>query len=100
MKHIFAFDEDVDIFDEKEVMWAIATRTQWDRDVIVLPRTKGGGLDPSAGLPGESASGGIDCTKPWGKPYEERVRVDQEVLDKVKLEDYISPEALARVKVD
>jgi len=100
IKHVFAFDEDVDIFDEREVMWAIATRSQWDKDVIILPRTSEGALDPSAGLPGENATGGIDCTKPWSEPFAERVRVDQEILDRVELENYISPDTLAGLKVD
>lgn len=100
VKHAFAFDDDVDIFNEKEVLWAIATRSQWDKDLIVLPHAKVGDLDPSGGLAGESCGGGIDCTKPWGKPFEEKVYVDQEVLDRIKLEDYISPQALARVKIE
>ncbi|MFH1003537.1 MAG: UbiD family decarboxylase [Chloroflexota bacterium] len=99
-KHVFAFDDDVDIFNEKEVMWAIATRSQWDEDVIILPRTLQGNLDPSAGLPGENAAGGLDCTKPWGKPFSERVQVEPAVLARLKLEDYVKPTALARVKVD
>jgi 3-polyprenyl-4-hydroxybenzoate decarboxylase len=100
LKHIFAFDDDVDIFDEREVMWAIATRSQWDKDVIILPRTSEGALDPSAGLPGENATGGIDCTKPWGQPFAERVRVDPEILAKVKLENYIPKGILAKLKID
>jgi UbiD family decarboxylase len=100
IKHVFAFDHDVDIFDEREVMWAIATRSQWDKDVIILPRTSEGALDPSAGLPGENATGGIDCTKPWDQPFSERVKVDQEVLDRVSLEEYILPETLAQLRVD
>lgn len=40
LKHVFAFDDDVDIFNPKDVMWAIATRSQWDRDVIILPQFK------------------------------------------------------------
>lgn len=100
IKHVFAFDDDVDIFDEREVMWAIATRSQWDRDVIILPRTSEGALDPSAGLPGESATGGIDCTKPWNQPFAERVRVAPDVRERVRLDDYIRPEILDRVRED
>ena len=100
MKHVFAFDDDIDIFDERDVLWAIATRSQWDRDILVFPRTKGGGLDPSEGLSGESASGGIDCTKPWGVPYEERVGIDPEVLARIKLEDFIPAEKLTSIKTE
>lgn len=108
VKHVFAVDDDIDIFDEKEVMWAIATRSQWDGDVMIFPRARRPGLDPSIGsgalyVPGGvelSTSGGIDCTKPWGEPFEERVGVDQEVLDKTKLEDYVLSEDIAKVRID
>ena len=97
IKHAFAFDEDVDIFNEREVLWAIATRSQWDRDVMVFPGTRGGSLDPSTGGPGENASGCIDCTKPWGKPFEEVVNVDKEVYDRVQLEEYIPSDKLYKI---
>lgn len=100
VKHVFAFDDDVDIFDEREVMWAIATRTQWDRDVIVLPRVRIKGVDPSAELGGINCAGGIDCTKPHGQPFEERIFVDPDVMAKVNLENYIASETLAKVKTE
>ncbi|MBI4321569.1 MAG: UbiD family decarboxylase [Chloroflexi bacterium] len=100
IKHVFAFDEDVDIFDERDVMWAITTRSQWDRDVMIFPHTKSVPLDPSTTPPALGATGGIDCTKPWGEPYEERVGIEQEVAARVKLEDYVSPEDLGRLTQD
>lgn len=100
LKHIFAFDEDIDIFNPREIMWAIATRTQWSRDVMIFPQTKSVNLDPSLGPGAIGDVGGIDCTKPWGEPYEERVGVDQEVMERIKLEDFISPEALTRVNTE
>lgn len=99
IKHVFAFDDDVDIFDEKEVLWAIATRSQWDKDVMIFPETKRMALDPS-NLSGAGATGGIDCTIPWGELYEPRVGVDQNILDKMKLEEYFSTETLDRVRID
>ena len=97
IKHAFAFDEDVDIFNEREVLWAIATRSQWDRDVMVFPGTRGGNLDPSTRGLGEGATGCIDCTKPWGKPFEEVVNVDKEVYDRVQLEEYIPSDKLYKI---
>jgi UbiD family decarboxylase len=47
VKHVWAFDDDIDIFNPRDVMWAIATRSQWARDVIILPHTKQTALDPS-----------------------------------------------------
>ena len=100
VKHAFAFDDDVDIFDEKEVLWAIATRSQWAKDVVILPHTRGGALDPSSGLPGEDAAGGIDCTKPWGESFEEKVRVEQSILDKIDIKDYISTKDINKIKIE
>jgi len=85
------------IRNEREVLWAIATRSQWDRDVMIFPGTRGGGLDPSTGIPGEGTSGCIDCTKPWGKPFEEVVNVDKEVYDRVQLEEYIPSDKLYKI---
>ncbi len=99
IKHVFVFDDDIDIFSPRDVMWAIATRTQWDRDVIVLPNMKQTGLDPSRGWePG--AIGGIDCTKPWGEPYEERVGVEPEIKQRIKLEDYVSSQSITGVNIE
>jgi UbiD family decarboxylase len=100
IKHVFAFDDDIDIFNPREVMWAIATRTQWGRDVLIFPDTKTVALDPSCSPESIGDIGGIDCTKPWGEAYEVRVGVTQAAKDKIKLEDFISPEALARVDVE
>lgn len=63
IKHIIVVDDDIDIFDEKEVLWAIATRTQWDKDVRIIPGMRGVGLDPSS-VAGISAKAVIDATKP------------------------------------
>ena len=46
-KHVMVVDRDVDIFDEKQVLWAIATRLQGDTDIINIPGSLGSDLDPS-----------------------------------------------------
>jgi 2,5-furandicarboxylate decarboxylase 1 len=48
VKLVVIVDEDVDVFSDEMVGWAVATRFQADRDLIVIPRSRGGGLDPSA----------------------------------------------------
>lgn len=48
VKLVVVVDDDVDVFDDETVGWAVATRFQADRDLLVIPRTRGGGLDPSA----------------------------------------------------
>ena len=47
MKNVIVVDDDVNIFDDKEVEWAVATRFQATH-IITLPGEKGSSLDPSA----------------------------------------------------
>jgi 2,5-furandicarboxylate decarboxylase 1 len=63
LKLAIAVDEDVDVFDEQEVLWALATRFQADRDMFVVPDVFCNRLDPSA-VNGVSAKMGLDATKP------------------------------------
>lgn len=46
LKHIFIVDDDVDVFDEVDVLWSLATRFQADRDLTTLPGFLGGHLNP------------------------------------------------------
>jgi UbiD family decarboxylase len=69
LKHVIVVDEDVDLFNMEEVEWAIATRFQADRDLVVLPEQPSSSLDPSARhVPGQksrTAKMGLDATMPW-----------------------------------
>jgi len=47
LKHVYLVDEDVDIFDMSDVMWAMTTRFQGDRDFIAIPGVHTHVLDPS-----------------------------------------------------
>lgn len=70
-KLVIAVDEDIDVFDLNKVMWAVCTRSQADRDLIVLPRTASFQLDPSVPERGVTATMGIDATIPYGEKFEE-----------------------------
>ena len=61
-----AVDEDIDIFNEEEVLWAVATRVQADRDVFIIPDVICNKLDPSS-REGISAKMGIDATIPLNR---------------------------------
>lgn len=74
-KVVIAVDEDVDVFDLDKVMWAVCTRSQADKDLIVLPRTAAFQLDPSAPERGVMTTMGIDATKPYGEDFEDVVLV-------------------------
>jgi len=47
-KHVYVVDQDIDIYNPLEVEWAMATRFQGDRDLVVRARAAGSSLDPSA----------------------------------------------------
>lgn len=55
-------DSDIDVANEESVMWAVAMRSQWDRDIVVLDGVNGSVPDPS-GENGITAKGGIDATE-------------------------------------
>jgi 2,5-furandicarboxylate decarboxylase 1 len=66
LKLVVVVDADVNVFDEAQVLWAIATRVQADQDVLIIPQHQGMGctLDPSSDELSRSAKMGIDATKP------------------------------------
>jgi UbiD family decarboxylase len=39
-KIVVVLDEEIDVFNETEVMWAVATQTRWDKDICVIPRVQ------------------------------------------------------------
>ncbi|WP_270403451.1 UbiD family decarboxylase [Candidatus Collinsella stercoripullorum] len=47
LKHVWLVDEDVDLFDIKDVIWAMNTRFQADIDVVTIPGVRCHPLDPS-----------------------------------------------------
>src|SRR5208283_4289596 len=66
-KHVFAFDPDIDVFSDEETDWALATRFQADRDLIVGSGFRVVPLDPSLQGARTGAKLGFDCTIPFGK---------------------------------
>ncbi len=63
LKLVVAVDEDVDVFDEEEVLWALATRFQADTDMFAVPQVFCNRLDPSS-RDGMSAKLALDATAP------------------------------------
>src|SRR5690606_15669231 len=64
VKHVFVFDPDIDIFSDQQVDWALATRFQADRDLVVQPGMRTLPLDPSLAGARTGAKAGFDCTMP------------------------------------
>lgn len=63
VKLVVVVDDDIDVFDEEAVLWAIATRMQANRDVFIVDAAMGTLLDPSA-TDAITAKMGIDATRP------------------------------------
>jgi len=85
MKMVVVVDEDVDVFNEAQVLWAIATRVQADRDVMIIPQHQGMGctLDPSSDELSRTAKMGIDATKPLSG-FASSIAPDQAATNRMK----------------
>ena len=73
LKRVVVIDEDVEPSDPVDVEWAIATRVQPDKDLVLIPGAKGSSLDPSAGERSTTCKWGIDATKPLNTTKFDRV---------------------------
>ena len=94
LKHVVVVDEDIDVFNPTDVEWAIATRVQGDRDVMVIPGARAKPLDPSLAVmpPGVVPTGakvGIDATIGEGIPHERFERIAYAYADRAKILDYV-----------
>ncbi|MBI1962658.1 MAG: UbiD family decarboxylase [Candidatus Rokubacteria bacterium] len=90
MKRIVVVDHDVDVFDDRQVNWAIATRCQPDRDLTVITHARGSDLDPSAREDGSTAKWGVDATaKPSLAAFTPRHRVPPEVWQRINIQDFL-----------
>jgi 2,5-furandicarboxylate decarboxylase 1 len=95
LKHVVIVDDDIDVFDPAEVEWAIATRVQGDRDVMIVSNARAKPLDPSLpptppGVVPTGAKVGIDATIPEGVPAEAYERITYAYADTAKIADYVN----------
>jgi 2,5-furandicarboxylate decarboxylase 1 len=94
LKHVVVVDDDIDVNDPTDVEWAIATRVQGDKDVIIVPGARAKPLDPSllqgAGVVPIGTKVGIDATIPEGIPLEHYERITNAYADTAKIDDYVN----------
>ena len=89
MKRVVVVDHDVDVFDDRQVNWALATRCQPDRDITIVTNARGSDLDPSTREDGYTAKWGVDATaKPSLAGYTPRHRVPSETWKRISLKDF------------
>lgn len=88
LKQVIVVDDDIDIFDSQQVMWALSTRVRADRDIAILPNLQGHLLDPSQ--EGYASTSGlvIDATWPQGSQRPPVARVPAEAIARFRLADY------------
>ena len=74
IRTVIVVDEDIDIYDPADVLWALSNRVDWSRDIFVIPEAQGHEMDPTGDARGLSAKVGVDATyKRERREYGERV---------------------------
>ena len=100
-KNVFVFDDDIDVFNATDILWALATRVQPHRQVSILqPLFRGNFLDPS--LVDEIKTSGmiVDATRPLDRPFSPVSKCPDDAMERIKLEDYIPGEILQHIPTD
>ena len=94
-KMFVVVDDDVNVHDINDVIWAITTRTDAARDITIIDRTPTDTLDPASPLVNLGSKLGIDATQKtlaegFEREIQEKVQVDDETKNLVdsKWTDY------------
>ena len=81
-KMLIVVDDDVNVHDINDVIWAITTRTDAARDITIIDRTPTDTLDPASPLVNLGSKLGIDATQKTAEEGFER-----EIQEKVQVDD-------------
>jgi len=93
-KFIIVVDDDVNIFDIKEVLWALTTRCRYDDDTAIVPWCKGNRLDPTTynrmrtGRDSMVTKIIFDATKKTGLTYDLPEPIDEPLISEIDLSKY------------
>lgn len=74
-KHVFVVDDDIDVFSDEQIEWAMATRFRAERDIVIetgFPRQY---MDPIVEEGDATTKAGFDLTVPFGRPDRVEYRV-------------------------
>ena len=78
-KQVIVVDDDVDIFDMDDVMWAVATRVKAEKDILLVPGVKSAIIDPTSDPTSFTVTKmGIDATAPIDEAFAERLVISDE----------------------
>ena len=98
LKTVIVVDEDVDIHNPREVEWAVTTRFQADRDLVLIANSQCSKLDPST-RDGLGAKLGFDATVPLDAPPARFLRIRVPGEDSVDLDQVLDAQAGANWRV-
>jgi 2,5-furandicarboxylate decarboxylase 1 len=87
IKHVFVVDDDIDVENDADVLSALATCFQADRDLVVIEQMPGSSLDPSGYAGATGSKAGFDCTRK-GTGFPPRFRMNPEVIARMRPEKY------------
>ncbi|MQA09029.1 MAG: UbiD family decarboxylase [Pseudonocardiaceae bacterium] len=96
IKHAVIVNDDVDITDPKKVLWALATRFQADRDIVLVPGVRGYAEDPSGYYDGDESTGklttkiGYDATLPAAEDVATPADILPEPYAEIDVTDYVT----------
>jgi UbiD family decarboxylase len=100
-KNVFVFDDDIDIYDPTEILWALATRVQPHRQITIINEIMRASLiDPSLETPRRTSAMIVDATKPLDRPFSPVSKCPDDALARIKLEDFVPGEILQHIPVD
>jgi 2,5-furandicarboxylate decarboxylase 1 len=89
-------DEDIDVYDEQEVLWAMATRVTGDLDIVHIPGVTGAHLDPTSYDETRLKRGPIttrtiiDATRPVTLPFATRITPPKELWNSMNIDYYLN----------
>ena len=85
VKHVIVVDDDIDVFNEEEVLWAVSTRCRIEEDLDIIPGAKGNTLDPTVrpGYDNKNAKMIIDATVPLEYAYPARCSVPDSAKEEI-----------------
>jgi len=88
MKHVWIVDDDIDVTNPADIEWAMATRFQADKGIVIKTGVKGSSLDPSANPETRgTVKVGFDCTMPLNRDRSDFSKTKPGM--KVELEEYL-----------
>ena len=87
-KMFVVVDEDIDVHDINDVIWAVTTRADAARDTMIIPNTPTDTLDPASSLVNLGSKMGIDATQKtreegYMREIQKQVKVDEQTKNLV-----------------